>query len=421
MSTTIVLGSQWGDEGKGKLVDILCADAKLCCRAQGGHNAGHTIVHGDKTFDVHILPSGVCSPGCMNLIGNGCVVHVPTFFKEIAALKQHGIDLVDRLFISDRAHVILDLHTIIDRLQEGERGKKPVGTTGKGIGPTYSSKATRSGIRISDIFEKGVLEAKIHRLADGNKKRFGELLDYSVEKEIAYFDEIREQLRPYIVDQVPLIKSVKEGKIPVLVEGANALMLDLDSGTYPFVTSSNTGLGGVLTSLTVGWRSIKEVIGVVKAYTTRVGSGPFPTEQINEIGDWLQSVGREVGVTTGRRRRCGWLDLVVLKYSHECNDYTSINLTKLDILDDFEEIKIGVAYKHQGHELPSFPADAAVAEQVEVDYVTMPGWKTSTKGARTYGELPENARRYIEFIEQQVGVKVKYIGTGPGRESMIVR
>jgi len=241
------------------------------------------------------------------------------------------------------------------------------------------------------------------------------------EEELSKYKELRVKLAPFVIDQIPLLNSAKEKKQEILVEGANAIMLDIDYGTYPFVTSSNTGLGGVLTGLSLGWRSIKKVVGVVKAYTTRVGSGPFPTEQLNVIGEKLQGVGKEVGVTTGRKRRCGWLDLVIIKYSHDVNDYTSLNLTKLDVLDDFEELKVATSYSYQGEKLASFPANPEVLAKVDVTYETLPGWKKPTTGAKTFYDLPLNARKYVEFIEKTVGVHIKWIGVGPGREHMIKR
>ncbi|KAJ9641847.1 Adenylosuccinate synthase [Coniosporium tulheliwenetii] len=372
---TVVLGAQWGDEGKGKLV-------------------GHTIVANGITYDFHILPSGLVNPSCQNLVGSGCVVHVPSFFKELEALKEKGLDTTGRIYISDRAHVVFDLHQLVDGLEEVELGQG-----------------------MADLFGQEVFETKLRRLADGFKKRFGDLLQYDVEDEIARYREYIPKLQDYVIDQVPLVKSAKESKAMILVEGANAIMLDIDAGSYPFVTSSNTGLGGVLTGLTLGWRNIREVIGVVKAYTTRVGSGPFPTEQLNEVGEKLQSVGREFGVTTGRKRRCGWLDLVVIKYSHECNDYTALNLTKLDILDDFEEIKVATQYSYNGEPLESFPANLDILGNVDITYETFPGWQKPTTGAKAFYDLPLNARKYIEFIEKFVGVKIKYIGTGPGRRA----
>lgn len=290
-----------------------------------------------------------------------------------------------------------------------------------GIGPTFASKASRSGLQLADIFDHEFLSTKLRSLESGYRKRFGDLLQYDVEEELTRFRKYAEDLSPFVIDEVPLLRSAKQSKAKILVEGAQAIMLDISYGTYPFVTSSNCSVGGILSGLSLDWRSIKEVIGVVKAYTTRVGSGPFPTEQLNEVGEKLQSVGKEYGVTTGRKRRCGWLDLVVLQYGHEINGYTALNLTKLDILDDFAEIKVAVGYKHQGQELESFPASAKVLEEVEIVYETLPGWQTSTFGAKTWYDLPVNARKYVEFIENKVGVKIKYVGTGPDREHLIYR
>lgn len=359
--------------------------------------------------------------GCTNLIGTGCVVYVPGFFAEIQKLEDAGISTTDRVFLSDRCHVDLDLHTKVDGLEEVELGKANIGTTGKGIGPTYSTKATRSGIHVSEVFNKEEFDRKLRHLAHGFKKRYGDLLSYDPDEEIARFDSYRARLKTYVVDQVPLIESAVKGNVRMLVEGGQALMLDIDNGTYPFVTSSNTGLGGVFTGLHLSPRKIQETIGVVKAYTTRVGSGPFPSEQLNDTGDKLQRIGKEFGVTTGRKRRCGWLDLMVIKFSHAVNWYDAINLTKLDVLDDFDEVQVATEYWHQGQQLASFPADLTVLEGLEVRYQTLLGWKSSTVGLRSWEQLPENAKKYVKFIEDFVGVRVKYIGTGPGRESMIVR
>ncbi|KAL9002216.1 MAG: hypothetical protein Q9188_004850, partial [Gyalolechia gomerana] len=381
---TVVLGAQWGDEGKGKLTDILCAKASLCARAQGGNNAGHTIVANGQTYDFHILPSGLVNPNCLNLVGSGCVVHIPSFFKELDELHKKGLSTESRIFLSDRTHVVFDLHLLIDGLQEGELteaaeaeqlnngqvavAKKSsggaIGTTRKGIGPAYSAKHARSGVRIHQIFNKEEFDRRLRVLAKGAQRRYGELQGYDVEDEIAKFDTYREKLAPFVVDAVPLMDDAQKKGANILVEGANALMLDIDHGTYPFVTSSATGIGGVFTGLALSPFKIKEVIGVIKAYTTRVGGGPFPTEQLNEDGESLQRLGREYGVTTGRKRRCGWLDLVLLKYSCAVNHYTALNLTKLDILDSFPTIKVGTAYKDTltGDILDSFPADLDVLE-----------------------------------------------------------
>lgn len=423
MGITIVLGSQWGDEGKGKITDMLSQEATLCARAAGGHNAGHTIVHENITYDFHILPSGLISPKCVNLIGAGTVVHVPSFFKELAALEEKGLtNAGKRIFISDRAHVCFNLHSVVDGLEEAKLGGRKVGTTGKGIGPCYSDKASRRGVRVGEILDEALFERKLRTLDASYRARFGEL-EYNVEDEIALFKEFRKILKPYVVDQLTFLQEYKNAP-NTLVEGANALMLDLDHGTYPFVTSSSTGLGGAIQGLSLNPTSITHIVGVVKAYTTRVGSGPFPTEQLNEHGDKLQSAGREFGVTTGRRRRCGWFDLVLCRYSQAINHYTALNLTKLDILDDFDEIKVGIAYiLPDGTRVDnSFPASAEELEKVQVEYVTLPGWKSNTMGAMKYEELPPNAQAYIRFIEQGLGgVPVKYIGTGPSRDHMIVR
>ncbi|TVY51030.1 Adenylosuccinate synthetase [Lachnellula cervina] len=396
---TVVLGAQWGDEGKGKLVDILCQkDITLCARAQGGNNAGHTIKIGSTTYDFHLLPSGLINPVCMNLIGPGVVVNIKAFFKELEDLETKGLQNVrDRILISDRCHIVLDLHQLVDGLEEVELGKKSIGTTKMGIGPAYSTKASRSGIRISEVFNEPLFEAKIRELARGAHKRWGDLLKYDVEEEITRFKGYRENLPNFVIDAIPLIQSAQKEKNPILIEGANALMLDLDHGTYPYVTSSNTGIGGIFTGLALSPHLPLDIIGVVKAYTTRVGGGPFPTEDVEEVGTKLQKIGREFGVTTGRPRRCGWLDLVVVKYSHAVNHYTKLNITKLDILDDFPTIKVATAYIHPetGEEIPSFPADLELLGNVKIKYETLKGWEKSTTGAKTYYDLPKEARAYM--------------------------
>ena len=332
---------------------------------------------------------------------------MPSFFKELETVQAKGLKTDDRIFLSDRAHVDFDLHQAIDGLEEVELGAESLGTTKKGIGPTFSCKATRSGVTLAEIFDPETLELKLRRLHANYKKRYGDLLKYDIEDELARFKDYTEKLQPYVVDEVPLLRSAKLSGRKILVEGAQASMLDLSYGTYPFVTSSNCTVGGILAGLSLGWNNIKEVIGVVKAYTTRVGSGPFPTEQLNEYGNKLQEVGREFGVTTGRRRRCGWLDLVVIKYSHELNYFTAINLTKLDILDDFDEIQVAVAYRYQGNLLESVPASLKILADVEVEYKTFPGWKQSISGAKKWDDLPAKAKEYVEFVETFVGVPVR--------------
>jgi adenylosuccinate synthase len=424
MSVTVVLGSQWGDEGKGKLVDILAADIDVCARCAGGNNAGHTIVvpvNGvKKTFAFHLLPSGLVNPTCTGLIGSGLVVHLPSFFQELDALESQGLDCKGRLFVSDRAHLVFDFHQIVDGLKEVELGGSSIGTTKKGIGPAYSGKASRSGLRVHHLFDHDTFATKFRKLVEGRFKRYGHF-EYDTEGEIQRYKELAERLRPYVIDSVVYIhQAISSGK-KVLVEGANALMLDLDFGTYPFVTSSSTAIGGVCTGLGIPPKMIGQAIGVVKAYTTRVGGGPFPTEQLNDIGVHLQEVGREYGTTTGRRRRCGWLDLVVLKHSHMINGYDTFNLTKLDVLDNLPEIKVAVQYKVDGNELPGFPADLELLAKVKVEYVTLPGWEMSIEEITSYDVLPENCKKYIEFIQDFMKVPVKWIGVGPGRESMVTK
>ncbi|EEB05052.1 adenylosuccinate synthetase Ade2 [Schizosaccharomyces japonicus yFS275] len=417
---TVVLGSQWGDEGKGKLVDILCDNVDICARCAGGNNAGHTIVANGQTYDFHILPSGLVNPKSVNLIGSGVVVYLPAFFHELENLVKKGLDCTNRIFISDRAQLVFDYHQRADALNEAELGGKSIGTTGKGIGPAYSTKATRSGIRVHHLYNWPEFESRYRKNVRDLQKRYG-AFEYDVEGELVRYKELAAKLQPYVVDSIAFIHTGLKEKKRILVEGANALMLDLDFGTYPYVTSSNTTIGGVCTGLGVPPRAIANVIGVVKAYTTRVGAGPFPTEQLNEIGDHLQKVGREFGVTTGRKRRCGWLDLVVLKYSTLINGYDSLNLTKLDILDDFKEIKVAVAYIVDGKRIETFPADLDSLESAEIIYETFPGWQTKTTGITRWEDMPENAKKYIEFIEKFLGVPIKYIGVGPGRDEVLVK
>lgn len=421
----VVLGSQWGDEGKGKLVDLLCDDIDVCARCQGGNNAGHTIVVGKVKYDFHMLPSGLVNPKCQNLVGSGVVIHVPSFFAELENLEAKGLDCRDRLFVSSRAHLVFDFHQRTDKLKEAElsTNKKSIGTTGKGIGPTYSTKASRSGIRVHHLVNPDPeaweeFKTRYLRLVESRQKRYGEF-EYDPKEELARFEKYRETLRPFVVDSVNFMHEAIAANKKTLVEGANALMLDIDFGTYPYVTSSSTGIGGVLTGLGIPPRTIRNVYGVVKAYTTRVGEGPFPTEQLNKVGETLQDVGAEYGVTTGRKRRCGWLDLVVLKYSNLINGYTSLNITKLDVLDKFKEIEVGVAYKLNGKELPSFPEDLIDLAKVEVVYKKFPGWEQDITGIKKYEDLPENAKNYLKFIEDYLQVPIQWVGTGPARDSML--
>lgn len=423
----VVLGSQWGDEGKGKLVDVLCDEVDVCARCQGGNNAGHTIVVGDIKYDFHMLPSGLVNPKCLNLVGSGVVIHVPSLFEELENLEKKGLHCRDRLFISSRAHLVFDFHQRTDKLKEAElsENKKSIGTTGKGIGPTYSTKASRSGIRVHHLVSEEPesweeFKTRYHRLVDSRFKRYGNF-EYDTEAELAKYEKYRELLKGHVVDSIDFMHSAIAQNKKILVEGANALMLDIDFGTYPYVTSSATGIGGVCTGLGIPPRAINKVYGVVKAYTTRVGEGPFPTEQLNEAGKTLQDIGAEFGVTTGRKRRCGWLDLVVLKYSTLINGYTSLNITKLDVLDTFKEIQIGVSYTYKGKKLNSFPEDLHKLAKVDVEYVTLPGWEEDITKIKNYNDLPENAKKYLKYIEDYLNVPIQWVGTGPSRDSMLVK
>lgn len=425
----VVLGAQWGDEGKGKLVDLLVGKYDIVARCAGGNNAGHTIVVGNVKYDFHMLPSGLVNPNCQNLLGNGVVIHVPSFFQELETLEAKGLqNCRSRLFISSRAHLVFDFHQKTDKLRELElSGKskdgKNIGTTGKGIGPTYSTKASRSGIRVHHLVNDNpnsweLFKSKYMRLLETRKERYGDF-EYDYETELAKYKQFKESLKPFVVDSVVFIhKAISENK-KILIEGANALMLDIDFGTYPYVTSSSTGIGGVCTGLGIPPKQINEIYGVVKAYTTRVGEGPFPTEQLNDQGEKLQTIGAEYGVTTGRKRRCGWLDLVVLKYSTLINGYTSLNITKLDVLDTFKEIPVGVSYSINGEKLDLFPEDLLTLSNVDVEYVTLPGWNEDITQIKEFDQLPENAKKYLKFIEDFVGVPVEWVGTGPARDSML--
>ncbi|KAJ3100391.1 phosphoribosylaminoimidazole carboxylase ade2 [Physocladia obscura] len=418
VGAAIVLGAQWGDEGKGKLVDVLAQKADLCCRAAGGNNAGHTIVANGVPYDFHILPSGLVNDTCISVIGNGVVVHLPSLFSEMDINIKKGLKVDStRLKLSDRAHLVFDFHQLCDGISEGELGRGSLGTTKKGIGPTYSSKASRSGVRVHHLFRWPEFETLYRNCLDGMQKRYQ--FEYDAEEELARYKVLAERIRPYVIDTIPYVHKAIEDKKYVLVEGANAIMLDLDFGTYPYVTSSSTGVGGVVTGLGIPPKKIGEVYGVVKAYTTRVGAGPFPTEQLNSVGEYLQTVGHEYGVTTGRKRRCGWLDLVVLKHSHSLNDYTSINLTKLDILDQLPEIKIGVAYLHNGTRYTDFPADLEKLAESTVEYETLPGWLSDISKCKKFSELPVNCQRYVLRVEELIGVRIQWIGVGPGRDAMV--
>jgi adenylosuccinate synthase len=428
----VVLGAQWGDEGKGKLIDLLAGQFDIVCRCQGGNNAGHTVVAEGVEYDFHLLPSGIIQPDTYNVLGNGVVIHLPGLFNEInnnvSSTTKHDPmkGWEDRLLISTRAHLVFDIHQAVDAEFEKLRGVSSIGTTRKGIGPAYSTKALRLGIRVCDLigsdFEK--FAAKFRFLVQYYCKIFPDLRsefgeESKIQAELDRYRELSVKVRALSCDVIPFVTEKLLAGKKMLIEGANATFLDIDFGTYPYVTSSNCTVGGVCTGLGIPPSSVGEVYGVVKAYTTRVGAGPFPTELNDAIGAHLQEKGHEIGVTTGRKRRCGWLDLVLLKYSCTINGFTALAFTKLDILDELETIRIGIQYDHSGEPLKSVPADLDILEEVTVKYIELPGWKTDTSAARSLQDLPENARKYISTVEEHLGVPFKWIGVGKDREAVI--
>lgn len=419
----VVLGAQWGDEGKGKLVDILSQEYDVCARVAGGSNAGHTIVVDGVKYKFHLLPSGILNPNAIGIVGNGVVIHLPSFLKELKGLEKEGVNHEGRVFISDRAHLVFDFHQTVDGSLEERLGRNKIGTTKKGIGPAYASKISRNGVRVGDLRDWDYFEERFRALAEHHMRSY-EGLQIDIEGELAYYKSIAPQILKMTCDTIALTnQKYKEGK-KILVEGANAAMLDIDFGTYPYVTSSNPSVGSVMTGLGVSPKKLGGIYGTVKAYCTRVGEGPFPTE-LNVLvgeGSHLATVGHEFGTTTGRPRRCGWLDLPQLMYSITINGYTSINLTKLDVLSGLKEIPLGVAYKSKdGKNLDTMPACLKQLKDVEVQYEVMPGWKEDITKCRRFEDLPLNCQRYVQRIEDLCGVPIRWIGIGPNRLDVIDR
>ncbi|URE16106.1 hypothetical protein MUK42_12064, partial [Musa troglodytarum] len=413
---------------------------------QGGANAGHTIYNAEgKKFALHLVPSGILNEETLCIIGNGAVVHLPGLFQEIDGLESNGVSCEGRILVSDRAHLLFDFHQVVDGLREAELGNSLIGTTKRGIGPCYSSKVIRNGIRVCDLRHMDTFVQKLDTLMRDAASRF-EGFKYNVDmfnKEVDRYKKFSERLDPFISDTVHVINESILEKKSILVEGGQATMLDIDFGTYPFVTSSSPSAGGICTGLGIAPRCLGDIIGVVKAYTTRVGSGPFPTEILGKSGDVLRVAGMEFGTTTGRPRRCGWLDIVALKYCCQINGFSSLNLTKLDVLSELSEIKLGISYrqKNDGEKVESFPADLHLMEQTQaflvltlsepqslfhlffllVDYEVLPGWQCDISLIRNYKDLPPMAHRYVERIEELVGVPIHYIGVGPGRDAIIFK
>lgn len=414
---TVVLGSQWGDEGKGKLVDILSEEYDLIVRSTGGANAGHTIYIPEKHV-FHLIPSGMMHKGKICLIGNGVVVGIPTLLEELETLEKAGISTEDRLLISDRAHVVMDYHKVIDDIQEDAKGDKKVGTTKRGIGPAYTDKIKRNGIRMHDLLDFDHFAKVAKENLEALKAMYGNF-EYDLDSELEKYKGYIEKLRPMIVDTTFYIESEMNKGKTVLIEGANGMMLDVDHGTYPFVTSSNATIGGAIAGAGIPALKIKSVVGIMKAYTTRVGAGPFPTELKDALGDKIRDQGGEYGATTGRPRRCGWFDAVVAKYSCRINGYSSLNLTKLDVLTGVPTLKIATGYKHEGKLLDSFPADLSLLDNIEVVYEEFEGWQEDLAAVRSFDALPETAKKYIKRIEELTNTKVSFVGVGMKREEMI--
>jgi len=422
MPVTVIIGAQWGDEGKGKIADLLGADADIVARYQGGANAGHTIAWDDKTVVLHLIPSGVFQPNTTCVIGNGVVIDPVALIEEIETVKGHGYDLAGRLLISHHAHLIMPYHKRLDQVKELRLDDDAIGTTGRGIGPAYVDKCGRSGIRVVDLLDRDVLRRKLKRnIEEKNlllRTIYGEE-ELDVDKIIEEYVEFDQLIDPYIADTVYYLnQAIADGK-HILAEGAQGSLLDLDFGTYPYVTSSSPTAGGCCTGLGIPPNRIGNVIGITKAYTTRVGNGPFPTELENDVGERLRADGAEFGATTGRPRRCGWLDLVALRYAAMINGMTHLAITKLDVLNGFEEIFAATSYRLHGRTTDRFPSDSNELSQVEPVLSRFPGWASSAGRVSNQGELPAAAQNYLNFISEFVGIPISHVSTGPKRSETI--
>jgi adenylosuccinate synthase len=416
----VVLGAQWGDEGKGKIVDLMTPYFSIVARYQGGHNAGHTVYVRGKKFVLHLIPSGILHDGVTCIIGNGVVVDPQALFKEIEELAALGIEVGDRLLISEKAHLILPYHRELDVLSEARRGERKIGTTSRGIGPAYEDKIGRRGIRVCDLVDTQALADEVRENVTARNQI---IKDSTLDWKQVYDDLLGygDRMRRWMADaSLFLATAMAEGR-RVLFEGAQATMLDIDHGTYPYVTSSNASIGGVCTGLGVPPRAIGGVLGVAKAYTTRVGEGPLPTELFGEMAERLRESGQEYGASTGRPRRCGWYDAVVVRYSARINGLDALALTKLDVLDGLEELQICTAYRIGERTVNEFPADLSNAGPCEAIYETLPGWSEPTRGARDFDELPQEARNYIKRLEEVSGVPAAIVSTGSDREETIIR
>lgn len=422
MASIIIVGTQWGDEGKGKIVDYLADKCEYIVRSHGGSNAGHTVMVNNVKYKLRLLPSGILHKDKICVIGNGVVIEPKVFLSEIDDLMKKNVN-ISNLKISDRAHIIMPYHKILDEMQEADLGENKLGTTKNGIGPCYMDKASRLGIRICDILNKETFKKKLKFNVELKNKLLKKLYNHegvNYDNLLKEYLEYADRLKPYIADtSIILNKAVKENK-NILFEGAQATMLDLDYGTYPFVTSSNPSAGGACTGSGIGPSKIDNVIGVVKAYSTRVGEGPFPSELFDDVGQFIRDKGGEYGTVTGRARRCGWLDACVVKYASYVNGLDSIALTRLDILDELDKLKICIAYKYEGKILEGYPADLEILSKAEPVYEEFDGWKTSIKDIREYDKLPENAKKYLKRLSEIIETDISIVSVGAEREETII-
>jgi adenylosuccinate synthase len=424
MSNIIVLGAQWGDEGKGKVVDLFSGHFDIVARYQGGHNAGHTVYIGDKKYVLKLIPSGILRPGIQAVIGNGVVVDPAALLEEMGALEDAGVQVRGNLFISSRAHVIFPFHRLVEKMSEARENRIPIGTTSRGIGPCYEDKIGRRGIRIADLLDSGGFRLLYDTLSEDKRMlaatfKIPDTINYAEIRD--QYEQFAERVKPMVCDTAKLLnEAIGHGK-RVLFEGAQGTMLDIDHGTYPFVTSSSAAAGGACTGTGVPPTKIDGIIGVTKAYITRVGSGPFPSESLDEMGERIRKAGNEFGAVTGRPRRCGWFDVPLLRYTAAVNGFDSLIMTKLDVLDELDEIPVCIAYKIDGKDTSEMPATYRGMQAVKPVFQTLPGWKTSTRGIDSYDALPEKARRYVEFLEQRTAVEVGCVSTGPERNETMVR
>ncbi|WP_436785978.1 adenylosuccinate synthase [Yinghuangia sp. YIM S10712] len=421
MPALVLVGAQWGDEGKGKATDLLGGSVDYVVRYQGGNNAGHTVVIGDQKYALHLLPSGILTPGCTPVIGNGVVVDPGVLLQEIHTLQDRGVD-TSKLLISGNAHLITPYHRTLDKVTERFLGKRKIGTTGRGIGPAYADKINRVGIRVQDLFDPGILQQKVESaLRDKNQmlvKMFNRR-ELSVQAVVDEYLQYADAIKDYVADTTYILnKALDEDKV-VLLEGGQGTLLDVDHGTYPFVTSSNPTSGGACAGSGIGPTKISRVIGILKAYTTRVGSGPFPTELLDEDGEKLRTIGGEFGVTTGRDRRCGWFDAVIARYAARVNGLTDFFLTKLDVLTGWEQIPVCVAYEIDGVRHDEMPMSQSDFHHAKPVYEMLPGWSEDLTQAKSLDDLPKNARDYVKALEEMSGAPISAIGVGPGRDQTI--